>query len=125
MSVRTFSARPFRLVTLLVVLLGANATAGVMENFNGQVGALAPENLHKKRPKPPTDLTGTWSIDGEFRFLPMPALKPEAQRIVDLEKQYAAKGIAYNQPTATCWPPGVPEVMKLIWPFHVIQLPTA
>ena len=29
----------------------------------GQLGALAPENLAKARPKPPFDLTGTWFVD--------------------------------------------------------------
>src|SRR5690349_19410318 len=41
----------------------------------GQLGALAPENLAKKRPKPPFDLTSTWFVDlrrafADFRFGP-------------------------------------------------------
>jgi hypothetical protein len=42
---------------------------------DGYPGALSPENLAKKRPKPPFDLTSTWFVDltrafADFRFGP-------------------------------------------------------
>ena len=52
----------------------------------GYLGALAPENLHKARPKPPFDLTGTWFIDlheGFLKFLfgpPYPRFHKEGVR---------------------------------------------
>ena len=50
-------------------LEGAGARA------RGHYGALAPQNLAKKRPKPPFDLTSTWFVDltrafADFRFGP-------------------------------------------------------
>jgi hypothetical protein len=30
---------------------------------DGYYGALAPQNLHMKRPKPPFDMTGTWFVN--------------------------------------------------------------
>lgn len=95
------------------------------DNLDGHLGSLAPENLNMDRPAPPFDLTGTWYIDGEWRFLPRPEFKPEAQRIVDLAREYSERGIAFNNPTGKCWPPGMPIVMTRVWPIHMIQLPTA
>ncbi len=43
-----------------------------------QLGALAPSNIEKPRPKPPFDITGTWlhafSRDNPFTFGPPPVL---------------------------------------------------
>src|SRR5678816_1766614 len=56
----------------------------------GALGALAPANLAKPRPKPPFDLTGTWLHGGgqnnPFQFAPPPGFKltPEAQVHYDL-----------------------------------------
>jgi len=48
-----------------------------------QLGALAPANLAKPRPKAPFDLTGTWQHDGRWstgRFVPETfKLTPQAQ----------------------------------------------
>lgn len=60
-----------------------------------QLGALAPSNLAKPRPKPPFDLTGTWLHNGGgdpngWRFVP-PAFKltPEAQVHYDASQKAA------------------------------------
>ena len=56
-------------------------------------GALAPDNLHKPRPKPPFNLTGTWMVDlssgfSSFMFGPnYPKFKPAAQAIFDEGKK--------------------------------------
>ena len=116
------------------VLLGAAILLGVFvsgsraqqwDNFDGHPGALAPANLKQQRPAAPFDLTGTWYINSEFRFLPMPKLKPEAQRLNDLATQAAQQGKAFNNATGKCWPPGMPIVMTRVWPIHMIQLPTS
>jgi len=95
------------------------------DNFDGRLGALAPANLKQSRPTAPFDLTGTWYINSEFRFLPSPKLKPEAQRLNDLAAQAAQQGKAFNNATGKCWPPGMPIVMTRVWPIHMIQLPTS
>ena len=35
---------------------------------DGYYGALAPQNLHKARPKPPFDMTGTWFVNLRHGF---------------------------------------------------------
>ncbi len=35
---------------------------------DGYYGALAPQNLHKPRPKPPFDMTGTWFVNLRHGF---------------------------------------------------------
>ena len=64
----------------------------------GSLGALAPANIAKPRPKPPFDITGTWLHGGGenngFRFSPPPGFKltPQAQAIYDeLNKPSATK----------------------------------
>jgi hypothetical protein len=104
---------------------GLPAHAQMWDNLDGHPGALAPDNLEKERPAPPFDLTGTWYIDSEWRFLPLPKLKAEAQRMHDLAAQAAAEGRAFNNATGKCWPPGMPIVMTRVWPIHMIQLPTS
>jgi hypothetical protein len=100
-------------------------TKGWYDNPGGQLGALAPENLDKERPAPPFSLTGTWMIDGEWRFVPLPKFKPKAAALMEQAAKAAAEGKSFNDVTGQCWPPGLPIVMTRVWPIHMIQLPTA
>ncbi len=55
--------------------LNQKAMDELSHKHDGYYGALSPQNLSKKRPKPPFDLTGTWFIDlrksfGDFLFGP-------------------------------------------------------
>src|ERR1700756_1726220 len=67
-----------------------------------QLGALAPANIAKPRPKPPFDLTGTWRHSGgqgnNFRFSPPPGAKltPFAQAHFDAAQKAAKEGKAYH-----------------------------
>src|SRR5665213_1583868 len=67
-----------------------------------QLGALAPSNIAKNRPKPGFDITGTWlhafSRDNLFTFSPPPGFKltPEAQVQYDAAKKARAEGKAYH-----------------------------
>ena len=93
-----------------------------------QLGALAPENLKKPRPKPPFDLTGTWLHDGKrssFRFgPPYPKFKPEAQKEFDAGVQATAEHRAYKDYIGQCYPAGMPVIMTRVWPIAMVQLPT-
>jgi hypothetical protein len=97
----------------------------------GYLGALAPENLAKPRPKPPFDVTGTWFIDlheGFLHFLfgpPYPKFHEEGRRAL-VEAAAAQKaGKTYRDVIGQCWPPGMPMIMTRVWPHAFIQLPTA
>ena len=96
-----------------------------------QLGALAPSNIAKPRPKPPFDLTGTWQHSGGpgngFRFAPPPAAKltPFAQKHFDAARKAQAAGKAYHDDIGACWPAGMPVIMTRVWPIAMIQLPTA
>jgi len=75
-----------RALTVLVAVLAATSAAlgqtaaerreklkNMIPHHDDHLGALAPENLKKERPKAPFDLTGTWFVDlsdgfGNFRF---------------------------------------------------------
>ena len=94
-----------------------------------QPGALEKENLEKKRPAPPFDLTGTWNFiremeNGAWMFIPVPQLTPEAQAVLKKSKIYAGRGLEYRDDPAACWPLGVPRIMTRVWPIQMIQLPT-
>ncbi|HYR86120.1 MAG TPA: hypothetical protein VE422_18685 [Terriglobia bacterium] len=97
----------------------------------GALGALAPENLAKPRPKPPFDLTGTWlhggGADNGFRFTPPAGLKltPESQVHYDAARKAQSEGKVYRDDIGQCWPAGLPVIMTRVWPIAMIQLPTA
>jgi len=96
-----------------------------------QLGALAPENLKKARPKAPFDMTGTWQHDGRFstwRFVPDVGkftLTPEAQKHYDAGVKALKDGGVYRDDIGQCWPAGMPLIMTRVWPIAVMQLPTA
>lgn len=93
------------------------------------LGALAPENLKKPRPKPPFNLTGTWIHDSKrssFRFgPPYPQFKPEAQAEFDAGQKATAEHRAYKDFIGQCYPAGMPVIMTRVWPIAMVQLPTA
>ena len=95
----------------------------------GALGALAPANIAKPRPKPPFDITGAWlHIGGEPERFDPPAgfkLTPEAQKHYDAAQKATKEGKIYRNDIGLCWPAGVPIMMTRVWPIAMIQLPTA
>jgi hypothetical protein len=95
------------------------------------LGALAPANRAKPRPKPPFDLTGVWLHGGGqnngFRFSPPPGFKltPEAQVHYDAAQKAQKEGKVYRDDIGQCWPAGLPVIMTRVWPIAMMQLPTA
>ena len=93
-------------------------------------GALAPDNLHKPRPKPPFDLTGTWMVDlssGFSSFMfgpPYPNFHPEAEALFEEGKKATASGHAFHDDIGKCYPAGMPMIMTRVWPIAMIQTPT-
>ena len=98
---------------------------------DGYYGALAPQNLAIKRPKPPHDFTGTWFIDlrrsfADFRFGPPYPEFYEAGKTAMKEAEEARKaGKPYRDSIGQCYPAGMPMIMTRVWPINIIQLPTA
>src|SRR5215467_13816782 len=112
------------------VLLTAAPSLQAQFQAPGSLGALAPANIAKARPKPPFDLTGTWlhggGPDNNFRFAPPPGFKltPAAQVHYDAARKAQAEGKVYHDDIGQCWPSGLPIMMTRVWPIAMIQLPT-
>jgi hypothetical protein len=118
-----------------ILALNLFAAADLAAQFQpaGSLGALAPANLAKPRPKAPFDLTGTWIHGGgapgtnPFAFAPPAGFKltPEAQKHYDASEKARAEGKVYRDDIGQCWPAGLPVIMTRVWPIAMIQLPTA
>jgi hypothetical protein len=118
---------------LLAAALGIPASAQAPSSAAPvQMGALAPANLAKERPKPGFDITGTWlhalgRPGNGFRFAPPEGfqLTPEAQVHFDAATKAQAAGNVYRDDIGQCWPAGLPVLMTRVWPIAMIQKPTA
>lgn len=97
----------------------------------GHLGALAPENIAKPRPKPPFNVTGTWFVDlrrsfADFRFgPPYPEFHEPGQTAMREAEEARKKGVPYRDSIGQCYPAGMPMIMTRVWPINMIQLPTA
>ena len=111
--------------------LSAEQEAELSHTHDGYLGALAPANLHKPRPKAPIDLTGVWFINlrrafADFMFgPPYPEFGPEGQKAMAEAKAAAAAGKPYRDSIGECYPAGMPMITTRVWPIGMIQLPTA
>jgi hypothetical protein len=98
---------------------------------DGQFGALSPQNLSLKRPKPPFDLTSTWFVDlrksfADFRFgPPYPEFYEAGQTAMREAEEARKKGVPYRDSIGQCFPAGMPMIMTRVWPISMIQKPTA
>ena len=98
------------------------------------MGALDPENLAKERPPAPFDLTGLWQFRGEdewranygsFEFKPTPELTAKAREYHEAYLEASEKGERFGDPTALCYPPGMPRFMTRYGALMMLQYPTA
>src|SRR5262245_50410992 len=116
-------------IVFLTVAFALNVSAQFQAP--GSLGALAPANIAKPRPKPPFDLTGTWlhggGPDNGFRFTPPAGVKltPEARVHLEAAQKAQAEGKVYHDDIGQCWPAGLPVIMTRVWPIAMIQLPTS
>lgn len=119
----------FRGTLAVMALLAAGAThaQSMWENLDGQLGALAPENLEAHGSSAaPADFTGTWGIDlSTWQFPPPEGLKPEYREMLERAQAADEAGRVFNNDVGLCWPPGVPMMMNRVWPINIIQLPTS
>jgi hypothetical protein len=95
------------------------------------LGALAPANLKKPRPKAPFDLTGTWFIDLSKGFdtwrsgPPYPKFKGDTAKAFEESEKAKKEGKSYFDWIGQCYPAGMPVIMTRVWPIAMIQLPTS
>ena len=116
--------------TAVVVLTFLISASDLTAQFQppGSLGALAPANIAKPRPKPPFDLTGAWLHGGTPERFDPPAgfkLTPAAQKHFDAAAQATKEGKIYRNDIGLCWPAGMPIMMTRVWPVAMIQLPTS
>jgi hypothetical protein len=96
----------------------------------GYYGALAPQNLHKKRPKAAFDLTGAWFVDlrrafADFMFgPPYPEFYAGGQQAMKEAAEAAAAHKSYRDSIGHCFPAGMPMIMTRVWPIAMVQEPT-
>ncbi len=126
---RELKTRPTQLPVVSQGLAPGDAPA------TGQMaGALDPDNLARERPPAPFDLTGVWQYRGEdewranygsFEFKPKPRLTPKAQAYFDAYIEASNRGERFGDPTALCYPPGMPRYMTRYGSLMMLQYPTA
>lgn len=97
-------------------------------------GALDPDHLAKGRPAAPFDLTGTWAFRGEeewranygsYEFKPHPEFTEKGEKTYAEYLSYARSGRRYREPTAECYPAGMPRIMNRYGSLMMMQYPTA
>lgn len=97
-------------------------------------GALDPDNLAKPRPTPAFDLTGTWEFRGEtdytanygwYEFKPHPEFTEKGRETYAEFQSFAREGRQYSEPTAECYPAGMPRLMTRYGALMMLQYPTA
>jgi hypothetical protein len=98
-------------------------------------GALDPENLTKARPKAPFDLTGVWAfrgftgadqaVHGHYNFMPLPDFTPRGQAFYDEFLRFSDVGRRHLEPSAFCYPAGMPRVQTRFGSLMMLQYPTA
>jgi hypothetical protein len=127
----TTTCRAAVVAAALWVLVGAALPAhGQSSTAPMPVGAITPENFAKHKTPPPFDLTGTWQHElrgpQSWKFVPPTfELTPEAQVHYDAGKKALAEGKVYRDDIGQCWPAGMPLIMTRVWPFVLLQEPTA
>jgi len=110
--------------------LGQKQQDELAHKHDGYLGALAPDNLHKKRPKPGFDLTGTWFVDlrrafADFMFgPPYPEFLAAGQQAMKEAAEAAAAHKDYRDSIGHCFPAGMPMIMTRVWPIAMVQEPT-
>ena len=131
MAAKSIRAVATALASAVVLTLAADAALAQNAGQPAQLGALAPANLKKSRPKAPFDLTGTWFVDLSKGFdtwrsgPPYPKFIGEGAKAFVESEQAKKEGKDYRDWIGQCYPAGMPVIMTRVWPIAMIQLPTA
>jgi len=107
---------------------GDSSATGLM------LGALDPDNLAMERPAPGFNLTGVWQFRGEdnwranygsFEFKPSPEFTAKGEAYHDAYIAATDAGGRFEDPTAFCYPAGMPRMMTRYGSMMMLQYPTA
>jgi len=110
--------------------LNQEAIDNLSHKHAGYHGALAPQNLAKRRPRAPFDLTGTWFVDlrqsfEDFKFgPPYPQFHEAGQQALKEAAAARKAGRPYRDSIGQCYPAGMPMIMTRVWPISMMQAPT-
>ena len=97
-------------------------------------GALDPEQLANEHAPVPFDLTGVWQYRGEeqwranygsFEFKPSPEFTAKGKAYHGAYMAAASQGERFDDPTAYCYPAGLPRLMTRYGSLMMLQYPTA
>ena len=115
-------------------IISDGTSAGDASATGIMAAALDPENLSKIRPPEPFDLTGVWQFRGEeewranygsFEFKPSPEFTEKGKAFHDKYMEASKEGVRFGDPTALCYPAGLPRLMTRYGSLMMIQFPTA
>jgi len=115
-------------------IMSDGTSAGDASATGIMAAALDPENLTKIRPPVPFDLTGVWQFRGEeewranygsFEFKPSPVFTEKGKAFHDKYMEASKEGVRFGDPTALCYPAGLPRLMTRYGSLMMIQMPTA
>jgi len=99
----------------------------VRPNIGGALGALAPENLNKKRPPAPFNMTGTWFPDNSRGFTfgpPYPEFIGQAKTDYETGLEMRKTRTSWRDAIGQCYPAGIPMIMTRVWSIMFVQVPT-
>src|SRR3954454_3917856 len=102
---------------LVLTSAAGSAFAQAAAPAPSQLGALAPANLKKPRPKAPFDLTGTWFVDLSKGFdtwrsgPPYPKFIGEGAKAFVESEAAKKEGKNYRDWIGQCYPAGMPVIM--------------
>ena len=97
-------------------------------------GSIDPDHLAKDWPEASFDLTGTWAFRGEneyranygsYEFKPHPEWTEKTRVSYEAFLAAAEAGERVNEPTAYCYPAGMPRIMTRYGSLMILQYPTA
>ena len=97
-------------------------------------GALDPDHLAGDWPEAPFDLTGTWEFRGEinyqenygwYEFKPHPEFTAKSEETYARFQQFVKEGKQFKEPTAECYPAGMPRLMTRYGALMFLQYPPA
>jgi hypothetical protein len=111
------------------VLFSACLALGAAAVAAGPVAAAAAYTPTPYKPKSKRDFTGLWDNPDGIGWTPglppgpgqNPPLTPEYQKIFDGHQQSAREGKPTGDPTAACYPQGMPRMMTMTYPMEIMQ----
>jgi hypothetical protein len=94
-------------------------------NLRPQAAESSPQDKAKDEASAP-DISGVWmgrELSKTFKGDPLPPLQPAADATYKATQAKDHKDHAGTDPYLSCYPPGVPRILLIPFPFEIIQTP--